>query len=590
MAAQAEQNFKRKIHGTNHIVNFFTELEAERFPEEIVSEHYPDAVARWKTLGLTQSTPWMWVMLLELCMVSFLAPTAALRPIPSITVYAVLWFFLSILGQPQLPIFCASTPMLWISLSTVRGKIVFGDVTNGSRTVVRLKVGRDKRPAIPLQVGCFLFFSFLLRICIRKIISTCFCSRLCIPFYRHWPRLLSHLPLPGDLSMTLSAGSLEGEGRIMAQPQNLCRAVGFIPEGKRFFRWLQAEGTINEAIATELYERAKWKRNTIHEDRSFAITSPFFAAAGAVHVPDVASLFIEGDPLGIKGRVSFFYTRPAFEHAAAIREANAKINSAGTLLDDVANFFWPCHSTHDPVWAGLDRFVRQKDYPFRFYTLSPDAATVFDERFDHHVDEQKAAHLQDQEKAKFHGKAKTKHLRLALALHLHEQTFARRTSETWETVLDSKHLVVAEEVGKYMDMVATRLGDFFNLVMNPSVPSPSTGAGGARAVKLCAREQLNQILTGERASFQTLPSDQQTAFWTLGQAVLMSHAVWLEGAALARQQNVRAWLPSLGENAIPRVACCLRHLGLIEIVQGKNTHGTALEGNPTVRLAYSSAK
>lgn len=56
----------------------------------------------------------------------------------------------------------------------------------------------------------------------------------------------------------------------------------------------------------------------------------------------------------------------------------------------------------------------------------------------------------------------------------------------------------------------------------------------------------------------------------------MSHAVWLEGAALARQQNVRAWLPSLGENAIPRVACCLRHLGLIEIVQGKNTHGTAL--------------
>lgn len=362
----------------------------------------------------------------------------------------------------------------------------------------------------------------------------------------------------------------------MAQPQNLCRAVGFIPEGKRFFRWLQAEGTINEAIATELYERAKWKRNTIHEDRSFAITYPFFAAAGAVHVPDVASLFIEGDPLGIKGRVSFFYTRPAFEHAAAIREANAKINSAGTLLDDVANFFWPCHSTHDPVWAGLDRFVRQKDYPFRFYTLSPDAATVFDERFDHHVDEQKAAHLQDQEKAKFHGKAKTKHLRLALALHLHEQTFARRTSETWETVLDSKHLVVAEEVGKYMDMVATRLGDFFNLVMNPSVPSPSIGAGGARAVKLSAREQLNQILTGEWASFQTLPSDQQTAFWTLGQAVLMSHAVWLEGAALARQQNVRAWLPSLGENAIPRVACCLRHLGLIEIVQGKNTHGTAL--------------
>ena len=65
--------------------------------------------------------------------------------------------------------------------------------------------------------------------------------------------------------MTLSAGSLEGEGRTMSSPQNLGRSVGYLAEGKRFLRWLQAEGSMNESIATELYERAKWKRTTIVE-------------------------------------------------------------------------------------------------------------------------------------------------------------------------------------------------------------------------------------------------------------------------------------------------------------------------------------
>jgi hypothetical protein len=93
MAAQAELAFKRKIQGTDQITNFFMELEALRIPEEMVREQYPQAFVRWQTLGRTQSTPWTWVMMLELCLVSFLAPTAALRPIPSITVYAILWFF-----------------------------------------------------------------------------------------------------------------------------------------------------------------------------------------------------------------------------------------------------------------------------------------------------------------------------------------------------------------------------------------------------------------------------------------------------------------------------------------------------------------
>lgn len=359
----------------------------------------------------------------------------------------------------------------------------------------------------------------------------------------------------------------------MSQPQNLCRSVGFIPEGKRFLRWLQAEGSINEAIATELYERAKWKRNTIHEDRSFEIRYPFFAAAGALHVPDVASIFTDGDPLGIKGRLSFMYTRPAFDHAADIRAANQQINQTGTLVEDLATFFWPCHTTHDPVWAGLDRFEKQKGYPFRFYSLTPDAAAFFDERFDQHVEGQKAAHLADQEKAKFHGKAKTKHLRLALALHLHEQTLARRTQENWKAAVDAKHLAVADEIGKYMDMITARLSDFFGFVMNVAAPKPQSTPA---AVKLTARQQLDQVLQGAWASFQELPADKQTTFWQLAQMALSSPAVWIENAAFARQSAVRPLVDSIGENAVARLACLLRHLGLVTVVKGSNTHGTPL--------------
>ena len=55
----------------------------------------------------------------------------------------------------------------------------------------------------------------------------------------------------------------------MARPQILGRSAGFMAEGKRLFKWMLAEGTMNEFIVTELYERSKWKRSTIHDDRSF---------------------------------------------------------------------------------------------------------------------------------------------------------------------------------------------------------------------------------------------------------------------------------------------------------------------------------
>ena len=79
-------------------------------------------------------------------------------------------------------------------------------------------------------------------------------------------------PFAGDVSLTAGSGSLEGEGKMMALPQNLGRSCSFMTEGKRLIMWY---GT-----------------------RSFTIPFPFFGAAGALHPPDVVRLCLEDDPFG----------------------------------------------------------------------------------------------------------------------------------------------------------------------------------------------------------------------------------------------------------------------------------------------------
>ena len=57
-------------------------------------------------------------------------------------------------------------------------------------------------------------------------------------------------PFSGLHDMTQSAGSLEGEGRVMAHPPNRSRSCAFQAEGKRTFSCVQQEGHVNEAIVT----------------------------------------------------------------------------------------------------------------------------------------------------------------------------------------------------------------------------------------------------------------------------------------------------------------------------------------------------
>ena len=157
---------------------------------------------------------------------------------------------------------------------------------------------------------------------------------------------------------------------------------------------------MNESIATDLYERAKWKRTTTVEDvwigtalslflvcrhcsfflHSICVLPPVTTS----HCPcsSLCSCFsccrtsrlrmpIHFSPPGVRcicrmlpasswtatlsactDASAFFYSRRAFNTAAEVRAANDEFKAHAHLADHLATFFRPCHSTHDPVWAG----------------------------------------------------------------------------------------------------------------------------------------------------------------------------------------------------------------------------------------------
>ena len=568
----AEQHFKKKVAGTRMISDFFTELEAEDFPTDLFEQHYPEAMERWKLIGITQSCSWIWVMFTEICLVSFLAPTAVLTPIPSVVIYGVLWFFFLHPG----------------ATSTSNLLRLYSDALD----IVEHRARAD-------------------RVRRREEWTQTRGRDAAADDGRRAPAAPGKNPYKGELNITLSSGSLEGEGRLMAQEQNLGRSTGYMAEGKRFFKWLLQEGSLNESIATELYERSKWKRTTINDDRSFEVLYPFFAVCGALHVPDIASLFLEGDPLGIRGRVSFFYSRPAFNTAGEIRAANQRLaggdlpeqacpqppSSVMLLLclfpsvawifsffaspSQVATFVWPCHTTHDPVWCGHDRFTNIKGYYFRKYTLDADASRISDEHFDQHVAAQRENHLVNQEKAKFHGKAKTKHLRLALALHLFEQVQLRRTSETWAMEIATRHVVAALALGTYLDMVTEKLATFFESTMASSESAvPATPAGAAAAVRVSARQQLQALLTTSWDFYTTdaCTDDVSSVLWLLCKLILGIDTVWIDSGSLGRRAQVKQICGANVEGGalhkLARAANVLQHLDLVTTVMNKNTHGS----------------
>ena len=156
---------------------------------------------------------------------------------------------------------------------------------------------------------------------------------------------------------------------------------------------------------------------------------------------------------------------------------------------------WPAHTTHDPVWCGVGRiaFVPSKGIPFvntLCHRMGP--KSLKKPSMDMSQPRKKII-WSTRSGAKYLGKAKTKHLRLALALHLFEQVFARRTSETWATSIASKHLVVANALGVYLDMVSDKLAAFYEGTMAATSDPPTSTL--PKQARDSARQQLQALLS-----------------------------------------------------------------------------------------------
>ena len=268
MASPVEQ-VRRALNSDATKANLFRLLENEAFHLEPVAALYPELAEHWQKLADAMQVPWQFVMVLDLTMAAALAPTAVLFPLPTLPIHPVLWWFL------------------------------FHPGAYNTSAIIKL-------------------YSEVLQL-VEEDVNAARAER-----HRVWaeqPERHGTNPYSGHVSLLGGSGSLEGEGKQMALARNLGRSISFLTEGKRLLRWLQNEGSVNETIVLELFERMLWKRSTVNADKSFIVNHPYFLAAGALHVEDVIDLFVGNDPLGVRGRLGLFYARATFKRASDVRAA-----------------------------------------------------------------------------------------------------------------------------------------------------------------------------------------------------------------------------------------------------------------------------
>lgn len=185
----------------------FRLLESEVFSEAAVAELYPGLAKQWTDIAHAIQVPWQYIMVMDLALASAMAPTAVLFPLPTLQIYPVVWWFLLHPGATN-------------TSAAVR---LFSDVLDLLERDMNKK--RDDLRAGWTEANA--------------------------------GQRQGQNPFGGAVSITGGSGSLEGEGKLMALPQNFGRSVSFMTEGKRLLKWLQSEGALNESIVVELWERLR---------------------------------------------------------------------------------------------------------------------------------------------------------------------------------------------------------------------------------------------------------------------------------------------------------------------------------------------
>ncbi|CAK0841229.1 unnamed protein product [Prorocentrum cordatum] len=394
---------------------FFQMLEqAAPFPEaELAALAPPAVVEKWKSIGATQSAPWIWATVRELSLVSFLAPNARFTPLASFFAFSLSWMLLLRPGARR-------TPNLWL------------------HHYLRLQ-------ALPNPAAK--------------------------------AALKERLQKLRDVSFRVGTGPLEGIGLKMYSDACCAAAGSFLAEGSQFLQWLQQELGLNKAIATQLWERMAWQRDVVNATRSFEMTHPFLGVLGAIHVEDVWHLFSQPDPLGARGRIGFAYTRPSMKRAREIHDANAELqNEKGTdkLEERIVNKFFAVYKARAIEHVGEGSFTHHLGYPFRNNdfpsTGGGQAETGFFDVFDAHAQQQEDAHLVQHEEAKKHGKLKGLHLRHALNWANAMNARGDVASDAWNTAIDLNALKAAQLIGDFSEKLADEMS-------NVARDAPAGGGG-----------------------------------------------------------------------------------------------------------------
>ena len=485
---------------------FFQLLEQQvPFPAAELEQLIPAALLQhWKDLGATQSVAWPWVMLCELCLVSFLTPNARFLPLPSFAVYSLTWTFFLHPGS------CHTSNLLRLYHNVLHG---LEDKANEDRRAMRARLRQHAMPGAQGQAA-----------------------------------LKERLKKLQHITFRLGTGSLEGIGLRIASFVGWTAASGYLVEGTQFLQWLQAEFGVNKAIATQLWERMSWQRDVINLQRSFSMAYPFLGVCGALHLEDIWPLYAHADPLGLRGRLCLFYSRPVMKRAREIEAANERLGNIGgtnqleTLLIDR---FYRVYQAHALEHRDEAVFVHHLGYPFLNYTFAADnneeAKQIFVAHFDHHANLQEENYLVQHEASKRHGKLKGKHLRLALNWTNLQSAFAATEPTAWPTTVSASAMQAADLLGKYCEGVTDVIYKF--IARSSQSPEPAPAAQQPREERGMVGRIARLRDLSLAAFLEQHPVASHPHLHPFTALLLRMHSIWLDSTLLKSHCFIRDHLP-----------------------------------------------
>lgn len=505
-ASARDSNAGPAVPSGDKVDEFFQLIEQRvPFPAQALEALIPPGLLQhWKDMGTTQSVAWPWVMICELSLVSFLTPNARFQPLPSFSVYSLMWIFFLHPGS------CHTSNLLRLYHNVLHG---LEEKTNEDRKAMRTRLRQHALPGPQGQAA-----------------------------------LKDRLKKLQDITFRLGTGSLEGIGLRIASFLGWTAASGFLVEGTQFLQWLQQEFGVNKAIATQLWERMSWQRDVINLHRSFSMPYPFLGVCGALHLEDLWSLYASSDPLGLRGRLCLFYSRPVMKRAREIEAANERLGNVGgsnRLEDLLVNRFYRVYQAHACEHRDDHIFSYHLGYPFVNYTFAADndqeAKQIFVKHFDHHATLQEENYLVQHEASKRDGKLKGKHLRIALNWANLQSAFAQADPAAWPCEIPASAMQAAELLGRYCEGVTDTIHEFIHRTkptgdqaLLASMPKEERGAVG-RMNRLLQMSLDHLLQQHPMASYPHLQG-----FVSL---LLKMHTVWLESTLLRSHCFIRDNFP-----------------------------------------------